>query len=72
MPEKSKRTKPKGDPKAGGANPGGANPGGGGNAWVDDGLRKLYDDVAAEPLPQDLLDLLNEIDPDKLSGGGKP
>lgn len=42
--------------------------------WVDDKLRKLYDDVAAEPLPQDLLDLLDKIDiggGDSGKGGGR-
>lgn len=78
MPEKSEPTKSTGGP---------ATPGPGetpqapdnaqkpGNDWVDDGLRKIYDDIAAEPLPQDLLDLLNQIDPvkvtDKNAGGSK-
>ncbi|MDD3445724.1 MAG: NepR family anti-sigma factor [Zavarzinia sp.] len=49
MPDKSKRT---------GSKDGKPVP----DAWVEDKLRQLYDDVAAEPLPQDLLDLLDKID----------
>ncbi|MFA5122156.1 NepR family anti-sigma factor [Zavarzinia sp.] len=52
MPEKSKSSKAKGEAKAKPVPEG----------WVDDRLRRLYDDVAAEPLPQDLLDLLDSID----------
>ncbi|PWR20177.1 NepR family anti-sigma factor [Zavarzinia aquatilis] len=43
--------------------------------WVENQLRQLYDDVAAEPLPKDLLDLLDSIDlgdtPDDTPDGGK-
>ena len=79
MPEKSKPTKSKGGPAAPGPADTPQAPGSPqkpGNDWLDDGLRKIYDDIAAEPLPQDLLDLLNQIDPDKITGdkntgGGK-
>lgn len=37
-------------------------------SWVENQLRQLYDDVAAEPLPQDLLDLLDKIDLDGPAG----
>lgn len=43
--------------------------------WVENQLRQLYDDVAAEPLPKDLLDLLDSIDlgdePDESKDGDK-
>ncbi|RJF88554.1 hypothetical protein D3874_17355 [Oleomonas cavernae] len=69
MPEKSKGTNnPKGSkPRQAGAEAPKATP----DRWVDDKLRQLYDDIAAEPLPQDLLDLLNKIDLDDPSRGGK-
>lgn len=77
MPEKSEPTKSTGGPATPGPGeapgaPDNAQKAGNapkpGNDWVDDGLRKIYDDIAAEPLPQDLLDLLNQIDPDKITG----
>lgn len=74
MPEKSEPTKSTGGPATPGPDeaPNSAQNAGNaakpGNDWVDDGLRKIYDDIAAEPLPQDLLDLLNQIDPDKITG----
>lgn len=69
MPEKSKGTNnPRGSkPRQAGADTPKATP----DRWVDNKLRQLYDDIAAEPLPQDLLDLLNKIEIDKPSGGGK-
>ncbi|MCW0181382.1 MAG: NepR family anti-sigma factor [Zavarzinia sp.] len=43
--------------------------------WVENQIRQLYNDVADEPLPKDLLDLLDNIDfgdtPDESPDGGK-
>ncbi len=69
MPDRSKNTT---TPKGGkqrqqGAGAPKATP----DRWVDNQLRQLYDDIAAEPLPQDLLDLLDNIDLDDPSKGGK-
>jgi len=37
---------------------------------IGDALRRLHDEVAAEPVPQEFLDLLDQIDA-KLSASGK-
>lgn len=66
MPDKSKSNPP---PKA--RQTAAETPKANADRWVDTELRKLYDDIANEPLPADLLALLNNIDLDNPSKGGK-
>ena len=38
---------------------------------IVDGLRRLYDDVASEPVPDEFMNLLNKIDEARAAKGGK-
>ena len=38
---------------------------------IDRELRRMYDDVAQEPIPDDFMDLLRKIDEAEESKGGK-
>jgi hypothetical protein len=41
------------------------------DSWLEDKLHNMFDSVASEPLPQDLLKLLDELDKKTSSGGDK-
>jgi hypothetical protein len=38
---------------------------------IVDGLRRLYDDVASEPVPDEFMNLLNKIDEVRAAKDGK-
>ncbi|MBY0511276.1 MAG: hypothetical protein K2P94_14130, partial [Rhodospirillaceae bacterium] len=40
------------------------------DSWLEDKLHNMFDSVAAEPLPQDLLKLLDELDKKTGLGNG--
>ena len=40
------------------------------DSWLEDKLHNMFDSVASEPLPQDLLKLLDELDKKTSSSNG--